>query len=204
MTERKNIYYATPGLLAVIIFASDFLSTEIFKSGYQDFSVWFLLSLFAFVCGWLINKTLGYNHGGKVIFAVIISVSFISVVMITMFREYFGLNDLLVENMILYLLRNVMLGSMALFGMVTCELLILQRDKVNASKSRDEIRNLLESAKREANIIIDEAKIGADKIIYEAQKTADEIINRKNQLEMQLKELIAAEKELIKKYESEE
>lgn len=115
MIEKKSIYYATAVLLALIIFASNFLSTDIFKAGYQNFSVWFILSLFSFACGWLINKTLGYVHGGKIVFSVIVSTSFISAVMISLFSEYFGLSDLLVENLILFILRNITLGAMAFF-----------------------------------------------------------------------------------------
>jgi len=113
MMDKKKIYYSTPGLLTVIIFASNFLSTDLFKAGYQNFSVWFVLSVFAFACGWLINKTLGYNHGGKIVFSVIVASAFVSILMISLFSEYFGLSALLVENMILYILRNITLGSMA-------------------------------------------------------------------------------------------
>lgn len=204
MTEKKSIYYATAVLLALIIFASNFLSTDIFQAGYQNFSVWFVLSIFAFACGWLINKTLGYNHGGKVIFAVIVSSAFITIIMISLFSEYFGLGNLLVENMILYLLRNIHLGAVGLFGLVVCELLIMQKESNLSKKKLDEIKNLMISAQREAQLIVEEARIKADKLLYDAQKAADEIIEKKKYLESQLKEFIAAEKELIKKYESEE
>lgn len=204
MKEKKTIYYATAVLLALIIFASNFLSTDIFQAGYQNFAVWFVLSIFAFACGWLINKTLGYNHGGKVIFAVIVSTAFLTVILISFFSEYFGLSNLLVENMILYILRNIALGAMGLFGMVVCELLIMQKES-NAGKTKlDEIKKILTSAQREAQIIVEEARLKADKILYDAQKAADDILEKKKYIETQLKEFIAAEKELIKKYESEE
>ncbi|MDP3580611.1 MAG: hypothetical protein Q8S39_01675, partial [Ignavibacteria bacterium] len=60
MIDKKSYYYLTPALLVIIIFSSNFLSTDLFKAGYSNFSVWFVLSLFSFACGWLINKTLGY------------------------------------------------------------------------------------------------------------------------------------------------
>ena len=199
MTQRKPVYYATAGLLAVIIFASNFLSTDLFKAGYQNFSVWFVLSIFAFACGWLINKTLGYNHGGKVVFAVIVACAFITVFMVSFFKEYFGLSDLLVENMILYILRAI-----SLFGMAVCELMIMQREGNAAKLKLDEMKNMMTNAQREVNVMIDEARVKSERLLYEAQQNADEIINRKNQIEQRLKEFIAIEREIIKKYESEE
>lgn len=204
MNEKKSIYYATAVLLALIIFASNFLSTDIFKAGYQNFAVWFVLSIFSFACGWLINKTLGYNHGGKVVFAVIVSSAFISVLLISFFSEYFGLSDLLVENMILYILRNITLGAMGFFGMVVCELLLLQKEGNTSKKKLEDIKRIMSSAQREAQIIVEDARVKADRMLYEAQKAADDILEKKKYLETQLKEFIAAERELIKKYESEE
>ncbi len=204
MTERKPVYYATAGLLTIIIFASNFLSTDIFKAGYQNFSVWFVLSIFSFACGWLMNKTLGYNHGGKVVFSVIVSNAFLSVLLISFFSEYFGLSDLLVENIILYVLRSISLGAMALFGMVVCELLIMQKDG-NASKLKlEEMKRMLTNAQREAQLIIEEARLKSERMIFEAQQSADELLERKHQIELRLKEFITTEKELIKQYESEQ
>jgi len=202
--QKKSIYYATAGLLAVIIFASNFLSTDLFKAGYQNFSVWFVLSIFSFACGWLINKTLGYNHGGKVVFSVIVSTAFLSVFLISLLSEYFGLSEILVENLILYILRSITLGAMALFGMVVCELLIMQKDGNAAKLKLEEMTRMMNSAQREAQVIIDEARLKSEKMIYETQKSIDEILDRKNQVETRLKEFISTERELIKKYESEE
>jgi hypothetical protein len=202
--QKKSIYYATAGLLAVIIFASNFLSTDLFRAGYQNFSVWFVLSIFSFACGWLINKTLGYNHGGKVVFSVIVSTAFLSVFLISLLSEYFGLSEILVENLILYILRSITLGAMALFGMVVCELLIMQKDGNAAKLKLEEMTRMMNSAQREAQVIIDEARLKSEKMIYETQKSIDEILDRKNQVETRLKEFISTERELIKKYESEE
>lgn len=202
--EKKPVYYSTAALLAIIIFASDFLSTDVFKAGYQNFSVWFVLSLFAFACGWLINKTLGYNHGGKIIFSVIVASTFISVMLLSFFSEYFGLSDLLVENMILYVLRNIMLGSMAFFGMALSEVIILQKEVGPAKIKEDDSKKVLINAQKEAHLLVEEAKLKADKMIYQVQQGVNDMVERKNQIERRLKEFIAAERELIKKYESEE
>ena len=187
MIEKKSIYYLTPGLLTVIIFASNFLSTDIFRAGYQNFSVWFVLSLFSFACGWLINKTLGYNHGGKVVFAVIVASAFISVLMVSIFSEYFGLSALLVENMILYLLRNITLGSMAFFGMALCEVIILQKTQIqNKVKNEDGSRELA-NAQKEAQVIVEEAKLKAEKLLYNTQQKVDSVLEKKNLIERRLK-----------------
>lgn len=47
----KKYYYLTPLLLGVLIFASNFLHTDIFKFGELNFAVWFIISLFCFACG---------------------------------------------------------------------------------------------------------------------------------------------------------
>lgn len=204
MKEIKKYYYLTPGLLTVILFASNFLSTDLFKAGYQNFSVWFVLTILTFVIGWLVNKTLGYNHGGKVIFSVIVASAIISVVMITLFSEYFGLSDLLVENVILYILRNITLGSMSLFGMVVCELIILQKEIAKDRSKEDEVKKILVNAQREAQLAIEEAKVKAEKMLNDVQRSMNEMIDRKNQVERRLKEFIQAERELLKMYEKEE
>lgn len=204
MKEIKKYYYLTPGLLTVILFASNFLSTDLFKAGYQNFSVWFVLTILTFVIGWLVNKTLGYNHGGKVIFSVIVASAIISVVMITLFSEYFGLSDLLVENVILYILRNITLGSMSLFGMVVCELIILQKEIAKDRSKEDEVKRILSNAQREAQLAIEEAKVKAEKMLNDVQRSMNEMIDRKNQVERRLKEFIQAERELLKMYEKEE
>jgi len=202
--EKKSIYYATPGLLAVIIFASNFLSTDLFKAGYQNFSVWFVLSVFSFACGWLINKTLGYNHGGKVVFAVIVASVFISILLVSIFSEYFGMSNLLVENMILYVLRNIMLGAIAFFGMALSEVILLQKEGNRGKSKEDDAKKILIAAQREAQLIVEESKLKADKLLYHAQQSVDDMVERKTQIERRLKEFLSAEKELIKKYESEE
>jgi hypothetical protein len=201
--DKPKIYYGTAGILAVLVFASNFLNTDLFKAGFQNFSVWFVLSMFSFACGWLINKTLGYNHGGKIVFAVIVASSFVSVIMISLFNEFFGFSYLLVESMILYILRNITLGAMAFFGMALSEVIILQKEAAGKSKN-DNTQKTVETSQREVQLIIDEAKLKAEKIVYEAQQRADDLIERKSQIERRLKEFIAVERELIKNYESEE
>ncbi|MCX7875863.1 MAG: DivIVA domain-containing protein [Melioribacteraceae bacterium] len=204
MKEIKKIYYATPALLAVLLIASNFLNTDLFKAGFQNFSVWFVLSVFAFAIGWLTNKTLGYNFGGKIIFSVIVASSVFSIILVTLFKEYFGLNDLLVESLVLFILRNITLGSMSFFGMVVCELLILQKELAKNTNKEDDVKKALLNAQREAQIAIEEAKLKADKMLFEVQKNLNDMIDRKNQVERRLKEFIQTERELLKQYEKDE
>ena len=88
----KNIFanYGVPFLLGLLIFASNFLNTSLFNFGDRNFAVWFVLSVLCFACGWYINKSLGWQLGGKVVFAVIVAVTLISIVIIIFFNEYFG------------------------------------------------------------------------------------------------------------------
>jgi len=200
--EKKSLhYYLTPGLLGVLMFASNFLNTNLFKFGDNNFAVWFVLSVLCFACGWFINKTLGWRLGGKVVFAMIIAVTIISVLMISFFRDYFSANELLTENLILYSLRDIMLGAMAFFGMAVVEILTTQKESLVIKEKLKTYEDLVRDAKKEAELEIKEAKINAQKIINDAELTAKNIILKKERIERDLKEFIHAEKELIKRYE---
>ncbi len=201
---KKIIYYLTPVLLAVIMFTSNFLSTDLFEIGFQNFTVWFVLSVFAFACGWIITKTLGWNHGGKVVFSVIIATSFLSVILIVIFSDYFGLSELLSENLILYTLRNITLGSMGLFGMAVAEVVQLESAVETYNSKLEDIESNIKQKEKEAAQIINEAHLKADEIVYEAQKKFDEISMRKDKIDEELKTLIRTEIELLKKYENPE
>jgi hypothetical protein len=89
---KKNVlYYLTPVLAAVLIFASNFLNTDIFNIGFQNFTVWFVLSLFTFACGWLMDQTFGWVKGGKLLFAVIVVAAFFGIVLVSFFRSILDL-----------------------------------------------------------------------------------------------------------------
>ena len=201
MDKKKLLNYATPVLLGVLMFASNFLNTKLFNFGDNSFAVWFVLSFLCFATGWYILKTLGWRLGGKVIFAIIISVTFISVIMISMFMEYFSSSELLTENLILYSLRNITLGAMAFFGMSVSEILTLQRNLFVLEEKLKVFDEVAKDAKKEAELEIREAKVKAEKIINDAEATAKNTILKKERIERELKEFIQAERELIKKYE---
>ncbi len=65
MKLKQSYKYFTPVLLGVFMFASNFLNTNIFKFGDNNFAVWFVLSLLCFACGWYINRTLGWHSWWK-------------------------------------------------------------------------------------------------------------------------------------------
>ena len=200
--EKKSLhYYLTPGLLGVLMFASNFLNTSLFRFGDNNFAVWFVLSLLCFACGWFINKTLGWKYGGKIVFAMIIAVTIISVLMISFFRDYFSANELLTENLILYSLRDITLGAMAFFGMAVVEILSAQKESMVIKEKLKTYEDLIRDAKKEAELEIKEAKITAQKIINDAEATAKNTFLKKERIERELKEFIQAEKELIKRYE---
>ena len=201
MKEKKVIYYFTPALLAVLLFASNFLNTDLFNLGLQNFTVWFILSLFSFVCGWLINKTLGWVHGGKVVFAVIVATTIVSLFMISFFKDYFGYNSLLTENLILYSLRNILLGSIGFFGMAVAETILLQNKIVAQENEIKEAEQKIKDHEKEASLLIEEAKLKADKIVFEADKKYKELLEKSSKIENNLKEFIITESELIKRYQ---
>ncbi len=202
MINTHKLKYATAVLLGLLMFSSNFLSPKLFTGEILNFAVWFILSIFAFSCGWIIDKTLGWGHGGKLIFAVIVATSVMSVFLVTFFRGYFGINDYLTENFILYSLRNIMLGVMGIFGLAVAELLSVQREVENLQHQAQLSRQVADDAEREAEIIIRDARSKADSILVTAERESVEMINRKKEIEMQLKEFLKTEKELIKKYEA--
>lgn len=198
---KSKLIYLTPLLLAMLVFSSNFMDTSLFKFGDLNFAVWFILSVFCFACGWLINNTLGWRYGGRIVFAVIVSTTLLSVVLITVFKDYFGSSELLTENLILYSLRNVTLGCMAFFGMTFSELLVIQKEIANQRHRIDSYEQLIIDARKEAELELKEAKLQGEKIIFEAETQARKFQERKDKLEKDLRDLIQTEKELIKKYE---
>lgn len=201
MEMKKLSHYAAPVLLAIFIFSSDFLQTDLFKFGENDFAVWFVMSMLCFASGWYINKSLGWNFGGKVVFATIIAVTIISIFTISFFNEYFGASELLSENLILFSLRNILLGSMAFFGMAIEEILTSKRDSDLTNEKIRVYESILQESKKQSNLELKTAQLKAKEIIFEAESQAKNIILQKERIERELKEFIQTEKELIKKYE---
>jgi len=198
---KKLASFFSPALIAVVIFISNFLDTEIFKFGENNFAVWFVISVFCFALGWYMNKSYEWHLGGKIIFALAIATSFISIFLVTFFREYFSASSLVAENIILYTLRDIMLGTMAFFGMAMGEIFSLQKELLAAKAKLNIFEEYIKDAKNEAALTVREAKVNAEKIITEAETSAKNTLLKKERIEKELKEFIQIERELIKKYE---
>ena len=193
--------YIVPVLLGLLIFASDFLNTSLFNFGDRNFAVWFVLSILCFACGWYINRSLGWQLGGKVVFAVIVAVTLISVAIIIFFNEYFGTFELLAENLILFSLRNITLGAMGIFGMAIQEILSGEKEALILREKVKVLEATAADSKKEAELLMREARLNADKIVSEAEASAKNIFLKKERIEQELKEFIQTERELLKRYE---
>ncbi len=169
-------------MLATFLFFSNFLNTNLFDFGQLNFAVWFVLSIFSFSCGWFINRVLGWQHGGKVVFAIVIAVTIVSLFVIIFFNEYFAAAELLTENIILYSLRNIMLGAMGFFGMAIQEVLGSERESVILKEKIKVYEQTMIDAKKEAELTLREAKVNAQKLVNDAELNAKNIIleKRKN------------------------
>jgi hypothetical protein len=193
--------YSVPVLLGLLIFSSDFLNTSLFNFGDRNFAVWFVLSILCFACGWYINRSLGWQTGGKVVFAVIVAVTLISIAIIIFFNEYFGTFELLSENLILFSLRNITLGAMGIFGMAIHEVVSGEKEALILREKVKVLEATAADSKKEAELLIKEAQLKAEKIVNDAEATAKNIILKKERIDQELKEFIYAERELIKRYE---
>jgi len=193
--------YSVPVLLGLLIFASDFLNTSLFNFGDRNFAVWFVLSMLSFVCGWYINRSIGWQYGGKVVFAVIVAVTLISIAIIIFFNEYFGTFELLAENLILFSLRNITLGAMGIFGMAIQEILSGEKEALILREKVKVLEATAADSKKEAELLLKEASLKAEKIINDTEAKAKNILLKKERIEQELKEFIQTERELLKRYE---
>jgi len=193
--------YSVPVLLGLLIFASDFLNTSLFNFGDRNFAVWFVLSILCFACGWYINRSLGWQLGGKVVFAVVVSVTLISIAIIIFFNEYFGTFALLAENLILFSLRVISLGAMGIFGMAIQEIISGEKEALILREKVKIFEATAADSKKEAELLLREASLKAEKIINDTEAKAKNILLKKERIEQELKEFIQTEREILKRYE---
>ena len=196
--KRVLVNYGAAILLAVFLFFSNFLNTNLFDFGQLNFAVWFVLSIFSFSSGWFINRILGWQRGGKIVFAIIIAITIVSLFIIIFFNEYFSASQLITENIILYSLRNIMLGAMGFFGMALQEVLGSERESVILKEKIKVYEQTMLDAKREAELTLREAKVAAQKLVNDAELHAKNTILKKERIEKELKEFIHTERELLK------
>ena len=194
--------YSVPVLLGILIFASDFLNTSLFNFfGDRNFAVWFVLSILCFACGWYINRSLGWQLGGRVVFAVIVSVTIISIAIIVFFNEYFSTFEVLTENLILFSLRNITLGAMGIFGMAIQEVVSGEKEALILREKVKVLEATAADSKKEAELLLKEATLKAEKINNDSEANAKNTILKKERIEQELKDFIQIERELIKRYE---
>ena len=201
MNSKTILSYASPLFLGVLIFTSTFLDTKLFQIGEMNFAVWVVLSTFCFACGYYLNKSFGWHTGGKIIFAVTVATALVSISVISFFREYFQTPQLTGEIILLFALRNVILGSMGFFGQAVCEVFLQQLQISGMTEKLQFIEETIKDARKESDLVIREAQVKANKIVNEADLNAKNILLKKERIEKELREFIQIEKELIKKYE---
>lgn len=197
----RFLSYASPGILSFLIFFSNFMNTELFRMGENNFAIWFIMSVFCFVCGWFINKFFGWEKGGKIIFGIIIATTSFSIILVIWFGEYFAIGNLVSENIILFSLRNVFIGAMGFFGMSISEVFRLDQALIISREKLKVYETAIQDVKKESELIIKEAQIKAYKMTAEAELYVRNAEMKKEKIEKELREFIQVEKELIKKYE---
>ena len=200
--KKQTTTYVTLAVLMLIMFASNFVNTDMFDGGFQTFTVWFVLSLFAFASGWLIDKVAGWKKGGILIFTVTAASAIMSLFFVSFFDEFFP-QSLLIEEMILFSLRSFTLGAFGFFGMSVAQVFVLQNLTESCVANEEAKGQMLKNAEKEVELKIKEAELKAEKIIFDAEKKAKVINYKADEIETKLRELIQIEKELIQKYESE-
>ena len=201
MKKVKPIYYFYPLLMAFLIFLSDFLNTRMFETMLQTFAVWFILSVLIFSIGYIIDKSFGWVIGGKVVFvSIIISIIF-SLSFASFFKNYIALSSPLLEDLILFILRNITLGAMGFFGMAIAE--VTANEAVIKAQGDIEKNTalLIENAKKEAELLIKEAEQKIEEMKKEKTGELNELVRNEIELKKKLNELISSEKEILKKYD---
>jgi len=197
--EIKNILFVYPISLTLLLLLSNLLSVNIFVNSDFSFLVWFVLMLVAFFIGWFINSSFKWLLGIKVVFISIISAILLSFVIILLFKSSFSINNSLIGNIVLFSIRIFILGSFSIFGISISENLKNRLQNDNMDKADENIpTNNVENA----DLLIREAKLKAEKLLFDAEKEYNTIKERKMQIEIQLRELIHTEREVIRNYEN--
>jgi signal transduction histidine kinase len=197
--EIKNILFIYPISLAFLLLLSNLLSANIFVNSDFTFLVWFVLMLVAFFIGWFINSSFKWLLGIKVVFISIISAILLSFVIILFFGNSFSINNSLIGNIVLFSIRIFVLGSISIFGISISENFNNRQQNDNLDKPDE---NSPTNNVENADLLIREAKLKAEKLLFDAEKEYNAIKERKMQIEIQLRELIHTEREVIRNYEN--
>ena len=197
MNEIKKIYFIFPLFLTFLFVFSNSLNANIFVNSDYTFLVWFVLMLLSFFTGWFINYSFKWEKGIKIIFITIFTSIILSLVIIALLRNSFDLHSTLLGNFVLYSLRIFVLGSISIFGLSFAEN-IKNRNIIFENTNNKQENNLSDNAE----FLIKEAKLKARILLLDAEKEYTQIKERKTQIEIQLRELINTEREVIRNYEN--
>jgi len=196
----NKLYFLYPILLVFVSTISVLLSANVFVNSEYTFAVWFLLMLATFSLGWLMYSGFGWGNGSKIVLgSIAISIVF-SLIVVAGFTSYLDTHNSLIGNLVLYTLRTVVLGFSGLFGLLFAE---NTKHRTEVGCGKNDIPEEIDESQK-AEYYIKEAKLQAEKIIFNAEKDVQELNGRKAQIEIQLRELIHTEREVIRKYESED
>lgn len=198
--KKHFLNYFGALLIALLMYASNFIGVDYFNFGANNFAVWFVLSVMCFASGWFLSRQAGWQYGGKILFAVIVATLVLSLFTITFFEEYFGRDNISAENIILYSLKNITLGAMGFFGMAIQFILQSAREVILLKEKIKILEESKSDYKLQGALIIKEAELKAREIVSNAELEAEKINLMKTKTEEELKQLIKSEFELLKKY----
>ncbi len=190
-----------PVLMAVLIAFSDFLGTNLFQTITNDMLVWILLSGLCFAAGWFTIKNYDWKSTLQIVLSVTVANMIISAILVSYFPEYFLLNGIIVENILIFGIRNILLGAMGLFGAAVAENLSVRQEKKVMEEKLKVYESTMKDVHKESDLVLREAQIKAAKLLLEAESAAKNLFLKKERIEKELKEFIQIEKALIKKYE---
>jgi len=196
----KIIYYTLPLFLLSLMVISILLNTNLFVNEDYTFVVWFVLMLAAFAAGKLMFPAFSKNYGAKIILVVTVIAAFLDLGIVATFHEKFSVHATLIGNLVLFALRVMLLGFSAFFGFIYSQL-----SRVSDTVKKEEVNFSEDNKNKEqVDLIIKQAKLKAEKIIFDAQKEAGQIKENKEKLELELRQLIQTEREVLRQYENDE
>lgn len=187
--------------LVIIILSTLFLDKNYLGLGDLNFLAWFSINLFSFICGWVLNKLTNWKTAGRLAFLAIALSLLLGLGVTFYFKEFFEIQRLLIENVVVIGFQIVFVGLIAFFGISSSEVFKLQKELLEATIKKESYEKLIADAKKEASLEIREAKLKAEQIIRDAEWREKLAKEKKETIERQIREFIEIEKQLISKYE---
>lgn len=201
MKNINKLYFFYPLVLLIILVMSVSLSNNLFIDQKFTFAIWFILLLATFTLGWLMHSGFKWKNGIKIILITTVIAVIIGLTIVMLFSGSFEKSSSFLGNIVSYALRIVTLGLSGIFGLSIAE---------NVKNEKFASQSIGEQSQPENDIVdkteyyIKEAKLKAEKIVFDAEKDIQQIQERKKQIEIQLRELIHTEREVIRSYENED